>query len=133
MPVGLVPVHDPAAVVRVYAIVDGTVNVPPEGDSGRFDALENGVELVLTNSKAVVNPGKRLRPLVEIESQSVVHVNRREWTDTRLRPRHAEQPGEELRRGYFVTGWNHEMVKMDGHRDPRHRRATANRLRIVLV
>ena len=86
MPVRLVPVHDAAAVLRVHLVVDRALHIAAVVDAGRLQAAQDRVELVLADPEAIVDAGKRLAPLVEVDREAIVDVDRRERADARLRP-----------------------------------------------
>ncbi len=54
------------------------MNVATVRYSSRLDSLKDDVEVVVAHSKTVVNHGKGVGPLIKIDSQSIVHVNRGE-------------------------------------------------------
>src|SRR5688572_1765150 len=111
----LVPVDDPAAVLHVYLVVHRSVDVAPERDALCADSAEYRVELAVVHAKAIVDPRKRLAPLVEIDGEALVDENRREGPDARIRPRHAEEFREQFRGRELVARGHHEMIEMNGH------------------
>ena len=72
MPVGLTPVDDDPAVLRIDLEVDGPVWRAPVLEPRSPDALENRVELGPIHPEAEVQLLKRLRGLVEVEGEPVV-------------------------------------------------------------
>src|SRR5688572_28692322 len=116
MAVGLVPVDDAAAVLRVHGEIDRAVDGAAVGYSRSLDPPEDRTELTGIDAETVMNLRKGLGPFVEVERQSVVHVNRCKRSDAGFGPRHSEQSGEKLRRSELAAGGDHEMVEVDGHR-----------------
>src|SRR5512134_2054509 len=102
--VGLVPVHDAAAVLRVDLHVYGTVWGTSVLDAAGPDSRHDAVELGLAHSKAIVLHGKGAIGLVEVESQAIVHVDRAEGTDSRLGPRDAEKEAQQFGRSSSIPG-----------------------------
>lgn len=98
--------------LHIYWTVRGTSILDPPGpDSGH-----NLVELLLAHTKTVVLYGKRTVCLVEIESQSLIHVNGTKGSDSRFRPRDIQKEREQFRRSSSIPGWNYRVVKLNSHR-----------------
>jgi hypothetical protein len=113
MTVRLIPVHDFASEVCVDLIVHWTVGHASEGYSGDLDSVEDGLELSLCDSEAIVTLGELFVPLVEVDGQTFVDVNCSEGSDSRGRPIDTEDRGQLLRSGPIVLGRNHEVVEVN--------------------
>src|SRR5438309_1381201 len=103
MTIWLVPVDNAAAVVRADFEVDRSMNVAAVRYSRRLDPLKDSVEVILDDSKTIVNHRNGVCPFIEVESQSIVHIYGSERPYTRFRPRNAKQFGQQLRRSGFVS------------------------------
>src|SRR5437667_2061862 len=85
-------------------------------EPARLDPAEDGVEVVITDVKAVVMALELLAPC-EIDRQRVVDVDRLERLTRRV-PRDVEQAGQELcPADGFVRG-NDEVIESDRHATP---------------
>lgn len=73
--IGFVPVDDAAAMLGVDLHVDRPMRRAAVLDSSIPDPPENGVELFLTHTEAVVVSWKSFGPLVEVEGQPVIDVH----------------------------------------------------------
>src|SRR5512139_227717 len=73
--VGFIPVD--VAELRVDTHVHRPAYRAAIGDSGRLDALKNGIELLLPDTEAEVVDRKVLIRLQEVEGQSIVDVDGR--------------------------------------------------------
>jgi hypothetical protein len=88
MPFGFIPVNHPPAVVSVDLPINGASDCTPVLNSCRFDSLKDAIELFFLYTKAVMLDGERLLCFDEIKSQSVVDVNSKEWSVSRLGTAH---------------------------------------------
>jgi hypothetical protein len=81
------------AVLGVNLEVDWPMNVTTVRYSSRLDSLKDDVEIALVHAKTVVNHGKWGGPLIQVDSQSIVHVYGGERPCTRFRSGNCQQFG----------------------------------------
>src|SRR5262249_10823117 len=116
--VGLAPVNDAAAVLRVRLHVHRTVRSAAIGDGAVPEPGHDGVEFALADPKAIMQNRKGALCLVEIESEVFVHVHGTEGTYAGLGPRNAEDRGDQLSCRLPVARWNDRVVEPDAHVPP---------------
>lgn len=116
MPVGLVPVDKAPALPGIDRMIDRAMDFASVGNAGRLNALKDAVEFLFADPEAIVDARERLFPLIEIERQAVVQVDRAEGPDAGFRPRHAQQLRHLFRRRELVARGHHQVIQFDRHR-----------------
>ena len=76
MAVGLIPVDEAAAVLRVDRHVGSTAWCAAAGDAACLDAREDGVEFTLADAKAIVQHRKLAFGLIEVDCKAVADIDR---------------------------------------------------------
>jgi hypothetical protein len=84
MTIRFIPVNDAAAMLRINPEIDRSMHVTAIRNTRRFDAMKNGVEIVLAHAKTKMNRWNRISSLIEVERQSIIHKRRREWAHASL-------------------------------------------------
>lgn len=115
MPVGLAPIHDPAPERRIHLVVRSAMRLTAIGYEGVPDPAEHLVERSFVDSKAVVPAGEFAFPLVEVDGEPRIDVDRRERTDFRRTPSYAEQRRKLPGSSVPVPRWHHDVVEFYRH------------------
>ena len=96
MTIGFAPVHKIAAKGCVDFVVDRAMRQAAIGNTSSTNATEDGIELFLPHSEAVVLNWDGLCPLIEVEREPLVDVDGRERAHgTLFGPGHAEKFSEQ--------------------------------------
>ena len=84
-------------------------------DTGRFYAGENRVKRLLVDTEAKVLDGKRAIVVDEVESQSIIHMNRRKRSGTGFRPADTKQLRQAFGRSSLVFRGYDDVIQFDSH------------------
>src|SRR3990167_1554214 len=115
MTVGLAPVDDVTAQGGVHLVVVRPVREAAIWDTRCAQPGKDDSELWLGNAEAVVPLWELLSPFIEVDRQTVVHVDGSERTDRRFPPSDPKDLRQPLGCGHPVLGGNREVVEVHGH------------------
>ena len=90
----------------------------PTGNALGLDPAQDRLELCVADTEAVMLLRQRAISLVEVERQSVVHIDGRARADgPLLRPWHTEQACQTSGAGHPISSGNDQVIELSWHGD----------------
>ena len=113
MPFRFIPVDAAASKLCADLHILRSANGAAVFNPSRFDAIENRVELVVSNSKAIVFNWESVVCLEEVQGQPLVNIDGEKWTRLRFPASNTQKLSQEHARSSLVSCRNNEMIKMN--------------------